>query len=94
MVSTVNASIFGLAALALAGVAGASFAWPMKYVRGWRWEHVWVGQALTSNVIVPLFTLVLVWPLFRGYMAGVPAGRYATLFLMGVTWGLGGSAMG
>jgi L-rhamnose-H+ transport protein len=66
----------------------------MKYVRGWRWEHVWVGQALTSNVIFPLFTLLLVWPLFRGYMAGVPARRYATLFLMGVTWGLGGIGYG
>jgi L-rhamnose-H+ transport protein len=66
----------------------------MKYVRGWRWEHVWVGQALTSNVIFPLFTLALVWPPLRTYMAGVPAGRYATLFLMGMTWGLGGIGYG
>ncbi|HKS97823.1 MAG TPA: L-rhamnose/proton symporter RhaT, partial [Terriglobia bacterium] len=89
-----NPSILALAALVLAGVAGASFAWPMKHFRGWRWEHVWVGQALTSNVIFPLLTLVILWPLFRDYMTAVPAPRYGTLFVMGMLWGLGGIGYG
>lgn len=66
----------------------------MKHFRGWRWEHVWVGQALTSNVIFPLLTLVILWPIFRDYMTAVPAPRYGTLFVMGMLWGLGGIGYG
>ena len=80
--------------LALAGVAGASFAWPMKYFRGWRWEHVWIGQALTSNLTFPLLTLALVWPLFRMQVAQAPAWRFGLVILLGMAWGLGGIGYG
>ncbi len=89
-----ESSVTAIAALVLAGVAGASFAWPMRYFRGWRWEHVWVGQALTSNLSFPLLTLLLLWPLFRDTMAGVPPQRYLRLLVMGMTWGLGGIGYG
>lgn len=85
---------FNLLMLALAGVAGASFAWPMKHFRGWRWEHVWIGQALTSNLAFPLLALALLWPLFRGYPAEVPAGRFAVMIMLGMAWGLGGIGYG
>lgn len=85
---------FNLAMLALAGVAGASFAWPMKYFRDWRWEHVWIGQALTSNLLFPMLTLALMWPLFRGDIAEVPAGRFVVMVLLGMAWGLGGIGYG
>jgi L-rhamnose-H+ transport protein len=87
-------SVFNLVMLALAGVAGASFAWPMKHFRGWRWEHVWIGQAITSNLAFPLLTLAFLWPLFRGYFAEVPAGRFAVMVMLGVAWGLGGIGYG
>lgn len=51
--------------LVLAGAAQASFALPMKHFRGWRWEHVWVGQALTSNLIFPMVFLAINWPQLR-----------------------------
>jgi hypothetical protein len=75
---------FNLVMLALAGVAGASFAWPMKHFRGWRWEHVWIGQALTSNLAFPWLTFVLLWPLLRAYAAEVPAGRYVVMVMLGM----------
>ncbi len=87
-------SAFNLVMLALAGVAGASFAWPMKHFRGWRWEHVWIGQALTSNLAFPLMTLAYLWPLFRGYVAEVPPGRFAVMVMLGIAWGLGGIGYG
>jgi L-rhamnose-H+ transport protein len=80
--------------LALAGVAGASFAWPIKHFKGWRWEHVWVGQALTSNIAFPLATLALLWPLFRSYTGDVPVGRYVAIVMLGMAWGLGGIGYG
>jgi len=94
LANNVDSSVFSLVALVLAGFAGASFAWPMKHFRGWRWEHVWMGQALTSNVVFPLLTLGVLWPLFRDYMTAVPAARYLTLVMMGIMWGLGGVGYG
>lgn len=89
-----ESNLSSVVALILAGVAGASFAWPMKHFRGWRWEHVWTGQALTSNFVFPLVTLACVWPVVGAYMSGVPARRYVALFLMGAAWGVGGLGYG
>lgn len=80
--------------LMLAGAAQASFALPMKYFRRWRWEHVWVGQALTSNVVFPMALLALNWPKLRDAFAGVSLGHWAALFLCGVVWGVGGIGYG
>ncbi len=53
-----------------------------------------MGQALTSNVLFPLLTLGALWPFIKDCMTAVPAGRYFTLFLMGMMWGLGGVGYG
>jgi len=89
-----HATVFNLVMLTLAGVAGASFAWPMKHFRGWRWEHVWIGQALTSTLAFPLLILALLWPIFRAYMSEVPAGRLVVTVMLGTAWGLGGIGYG
>jgi L-rhamnose-H+ transport protein len=85
---------FNLLMLALAGLAGASFPVPMKYFRGWRWEHVWIGQALTSNIAFPLLTLALLWGQFQPHLQGVTCGRVFLMVLMGIAWGVGGIGYG
>jgi len=85
---------FNLVALALAGIAGASFALPMRYFRGWRWEHVWIGQALTSNLAFPLLTLALLWGQFRIHLTEFPVAREAVILALGVAWGMGGIGYG
>ncbi len=66
----------------------------MRYFRGWRWEHVWIGQALTSNIIFPLGALWLLWPIFRMHVATVSPSRGLLLLVLGVMWGLGGIGYG
>jgi L-rhamnose-H+ transport protein len=85
---------FHLFVLGLAGFAGASFGWPMKYFRGWRWEHVWIGQSLTANVIYPMIMLISLWPLFEASLTRVSPTRYLLMILLGVLWGVGGIAYG
>lgn len=89
-----GAAPLNLLALALAGVAGAAFAWPMKHVRGWRWEHVWIGQAFTSNLFFPLIALVAFWPRLGPYFLRMSPGEAAPLIGMGAVWGLGGIGFG
>jgi L-rhamnose-H+ transport protein len=83
-----------LVALALAGIAGASFALPLMYFRGWRWEHVWVGQALTSNLAFPLLTLALLWGQFRIHLTEFSVARLAVIVALGMAWGMGGTGYG
>src|SRR5579863_4032310 len=80
--------------LGSAGVAGAAFAWPMRHFRGWRWEHVWIGQALTSNLLFPLLTVACLWRQFAPEFAALPAGRFVGLVGLGASWGLGGIGYG
>lgn len=80
--------------LGMAGFAGAAFGWPMKHFRGWNWEHVWVGQSLTSNVIYPLATLAVLWPLFRETAMSICPAHYLELILLGALWGVGGIGYG
>ena len=80
--------------LGSAGVAGAAFAWPMRHFRGWRWEHVWIGQALTSNLLFPLLTVACLWRTFAPEFAALPAGRFLGLVGLGAAWGLGGVGYG
>lgn len=89
-----SASYSELLILALAGFAGAAFGWPMKYFRGWAWEHVWVGQSLTSNLIYPLATLAVLWPLFRATATSISPVHYFELISLGVLWGIGGIGYG
>lgn len=89
-----NAAYLDFVILGLAGFAGASFGWPMKHFRGWRWEHVWIGQALTSNLVYPLVMLAALWPLFRTTVTSIPPLRYFELITLGILWGIGGIGYG
>ncbi len=89
-----EASLSNFLLLVAAGIAGAAFGLPMRYFRGWRWEHVWIGQALTSNIIFPLGTLLLLWPAFRPHVGVNLAARGLLVLMLGVLWGLGGIGYG
>lgn len=80
--------------LVAAGVLQAGFAWPMRYFRGWRWEHVWIGQALSSNLVLPLALLFCLPASLRAQLGHLGAAHWAILVGLGVAWGLGGIGYG
>lgn len=65
----------------------------MRHFRGWRWEQVWIGQAVTSNLLFPLLALVLCRQVMAG-AAGVSVSRLLEVVLFGVIWGMGGIGYG
>lgn len=80
--------------LAAAGFVQAAFALPIKYFREWRWEQMWVAQAVTSNLLFPLLWAALLPAHFWSLAATVPAAEWIEFYSLGVLWGIGGAAYG
>jgi len=84
--------------LLLAGGMNGSFTLPMKYVRGWQWEHTWLVWSLLGMLLLPLAVgfstipnLTLVYhaagfhSLMRTIIYGMLWGIGAILFGLGIT---------
>ena len=80
--------------LAAAGIFQAAFAIPMKHTRNWRWEHVWVGQSVTANVVFPLFWAALTPREFWTEAIRLPASHWLASYGWGLLWGIGGVSYG
>lgn len=83
-----------IALLLLAGVFQASFALPMAHFRKWRWEHVWVGQAIFSNLVLPGLVLLFALSEFMPDLRNFTSSQWLVLGMLGVAWGVGGVGYG
>jgi L-rhamnose-H+ transport protein len=81
--------LLGLAWILAAGVTQGSFALPMKFVRRWKWEHVWLVYSLVAFLVLPLLIALLTVPsLGRVYAQAAPEVIFLTA-LFGAAWGVG-----
>jgi L-rhamnose-H+ transport protein len=87
--------MFGsLLLLLLAGGMNGSFAVPMKYVRGWQWEHTWFLWSLLGMLFLPFAVAFSTIPnLALVYHA---AGLHAVMrtVIYGMLWGIGAILFG
>ncbi len=80
--------VYGLILTLVAGVLSGNFMLPMKFVRRWPWENLWLVFSVISLVIVPgLLAFGLVGHLGRVY-ASATAGAMLLPFLFGAGWGV------
>ena len=80
--------VYGLILTLVAGVLSGNFMLPMKFVRRWPGENVWLVFSVISLVIVPgVLALALVGHLGRVY-ASASAGELLLPFLLGAGWGV------
>jgi len=89
-----RAQVTTLLLLAASGFFQALFAVPVRYLREWRWEQMWVGQSITANVLFPLAWCAFVPPVFWSHAAQLPWSHWAWAYAWGLIWGLGGVAWG
>jgi L-rhamnose-H+ transport protein len=79
----------GFAWLFVAGVAAGTFVLPMKYVRRWRWEHLWfVYSVLSFFVMLPAVAIMTVPHLTRVYES-TPHRTVWLVAVFGAGWGVG-----
>jgi L-rhamnose-H+ transport protein len=65
---------------------------PQKYVRRWSWEIYWLTQAAWCWFLWPIIGALLTIPQLGQVLAEAPRDRMLFSFLMGVAYGVGGTA--
>ena len=80
--------------LAASGFFQAAFALPVRWLRGWRWEHLWAAQSVTANVMFPLVWVAFMPAAFWHAAARIPWSHWMAAVGWGLIWGLGGVAWG
>lgn len=85
------ASIFfhGIGAMA----AACCYA-PQKKVRGWSWQSYWLTQAAFCWFLLPIVGAFLTVPDFWQVVRSAPREAMLRTFLLGVAYGIGGTAFG
>jgi L-rhamnose-H+ transport protein len=65
---------------------------PQKYVRKWSWEIFWLTQASWCWLILPFAGAFITIPHLRMVVASAPSSLMLYTFLMGIVYGIGGTA--
>jgi L-rhamnose-H+ transport protein len=89
-----HADLGTLLLLAASGFFQAAFALPVKHLRNWRWEQMWVAQSVTANVLFPLSWAAVAPPAFWIAAAHIPWSHWMVAYGWGLLWGFGGVAWG
>lgn len=81
--------LIGLALAFLGGAVQGTFFFPMKFMRGWRWENGWLVFSSTCCLVLPLGLALLTTPNLLHIYRDVGLGTVGLVFLFGIGWGIG-----
>jgi L-rhamnose-H+ transport protein len=80
--------LLGVFLVMIAGLMSGCCMLPLKFVRSWKWENVWLVFSILSLVVIPwLLAFVFVRRLFETYRA-LSAYQLAVPMLLGAGWGV------
>jgi L-rhamnose-H+ transport protein len=77
----------GVALVLVAGILGGTVLAPMKYVRGWKWENLWLVYSACAYLIFPWLVGFLTVPHLLSVYGGVDARTVLTTGAFGLAWG-------
>lgn len=77
------------------GASSASLCYtPQKKVRGWSWQTYWLAQAFVCWFLLPLLVAWLTIPRLGSVLQDAPVGAMLRSFVLGIAYGVGGTAFG
>jgi len=77
------------------GASGAALCYtPQKGVKGWSWQTYWLAQALICWLVLPLVVAYLTIPQLTLVLKEAPVAAMQKSFLLGMAYGIGGTAFG
>lgn len=82
----------GIAYHATGALFSANCYAPQKYVKRWSWEIFWMLQAAWCWLLWPIIGAVVTIPHLGRVLAEAPSDRMLYSFLMGIAYGVGGTA--
>src|ERR1035438_9429983 len=65
---------------------------PQKYIKRWSWEIFWLAQASCSLMILPIAVAIITIPHLWLVITSSPSNLMLYAFLMGIGYGIGGTA--
>lgn len=77
------------------GASGAALCYtPQKKVKGWSWQTYWLAQAFICWLALPVIVAFLTIPELSKVLQRAPSHAMLNSFLLGVAYGIGGTAFG
>ncbi|AHF18082.1 L-rhamnose/proton symporter RhaT [Niabella soli] len=67
---------------------------PEKKVKGWSWQTYWLAQASVCWLLLPVIVALLSIPSLTAVLHEAPATAMRNSFLLGMAYGVGGTAFG
>lgn len=67
---------------------------PEKKVRGWAWQTYWMAQAFICWLVLPIVVAFITIPELLTVLKEAPAAAMQKSFLLGMAYGIGGTAFG
>ncbi|ANH80252.1 rhamnose:proton symporter [Niabella ginsenosidivorans] len=67
---------------------------PEKKIRGWSWQTYWLAQAAVCWLLLPVIVAMITIPSLATVLKEAPASAMRNSFLLGMAYGIGGTAFG
>jgi L-rhamnose-H+ transport protein len=86
--------LLGIGLHAIGAVFAATCYTPQKKVRGWSWQTYWLTQAAFCWFLLPIIGAFLTIPDLMAVLQEAPRRAMLNSFLLGIAYGIGGTAFG
>ena len=86
--------VYGVLYHAVGASSAALCYTPQKRVKGWSWQTYWLAQAFICWLVLPLVVAYLTIPDLMIVLKEAPASAMTRSFLLGMAYGVGGTAFG
>jgi len=78
----------------MSGIANGLFTAPMKVIREWKWENIWLIFILVSCILMPAAVVLVTVGSPISALANSPAGARTAALAFGFAWGFGAILFG
>jgi L-rhamnose-H+ transport protein len=86
--------LLGIGLHAIGAIFAATCYTPQKKVRGWSWQTYWIVQASFCWFLLPILGAFLTIPDLMAVLREAPTTAMRNSFLLGIAYGIGGTAFG
>ncbi|MCX6944792.1 MAG: hypothetical protein NT173_08520 [Opitutales bacterium] len=86
--------LLGVALHAVGALFAATCYTPEKQVKRWSWQTYWLVQATFCSLLLPIVGALLTIPELGAVLSEAPRGAMLRSFLLGMAYGVGGTAFG
>lgn len=92
MIPVTPAPLVGIGLHSVGAMLSANCYAPQKYTRGWAWEIFWMTQAAWCWLLWPILGALFTVPALAQVLTEAPKAPMLYSFLMGLAYGVGGTA--